>query len=211
MKLILASSSPRRKEMLEWLGYEFTLVTSGFDEDSVKCDEVEDLVEELALQKAAVVARENQDAIVIGADSMLSYQGEAIGKAKDKQDAKRILQQLSGKTHQVITGVSIIDCLGGESITFHESSLVTFRNLEPDEIDAYLESDVWQDKAGAYAIQDDPHHFVAGYDGSYTNIIGLPLVRLTQELENLGLEVGEDVVAIIEQQTGQREKEPSVW
>lgn len=203
--LILASSSPRRREMLEWLQLDFEVVPSRFDEASIDTDEVEELVEELALQKALAVAKDRPDEIVIAADTLVALDGRPIGKARDRQHAIEILQQLSGTTHAITTGVAIIDPIQQESIVFHTQSLVTFRELKSQEIDEYLDTALWQDKAGAYAVQEDPGQFVLGYDGSYTNIMGLPLLRVVEELERCGIETTVDIVSTIEAMTGQRE------
>lgn len=207
MNLILASASPRRKQMLSWLGLSFEVLPSSFAEESVECDEVEELVEELALQKALVVARNQPDSIVIGADTLVSLpNGEIIGKAQDTAQATELLQKLSNTGHQITTGVAILDLSQDFRAVFHETSWVTFRQLSQGEIHQYLETAAWQDKAGAYAIQEDPGKFIIGYEGSYTNIMGLPLIRVAEELKALGISIPADLVPIIESQTGQRER-----
>lgn len=205
-EIILASQSPRRREMLEWVGLDFEVVPSAFDEDLIRADDIVDLVEELAVQKALVVAKKFPEAIIIGADTMVSLDEHQIGKAQDAEHAFQIIKQLSGTTHQITTGVAIVADTIERPVVFHETTEVTFRPLTDQEINEYLQTAIWQDKAGAYAVQEDPGKFVVGYDGSYTNVMGLPIPRLLEELENFDIYTEEDPIAIIEAQTGRRER-----
>lgn len=205
MNLILASASPRRQTMMDWLGVEFEIIPSDFDESLIEQDEIEDLVETIALHKAKTVAELNPDSVVIGADTMVSLDGQHMGKARDKVQAVEYLETLSGKTHQVATGVVIIDPDQDQPIIFSQTSTVTFRQLNTQEILEYLATDIWQDKAAAYTIQDDPFGFINGYDGSYTNIVGLPILRVAEELANLGFTINRDINQVIEMNTGRRE------
>lgn len=205
MHIILASASPRRQELLAWLNLDFEVIPSNFDETLVVEDAVEDLVEELALQKALVISRDHPESLVIGADTMVSLGDKLIGKANSRQDARETMELLSGQTHQVTTGMALIDPDQAVPIMFHVKSFVSFRPISQVELIEYLDTAHWQDKAGAYAIQEDASKFVTGYEGSFTNIIGLPLLRLAEELENIGVETPEDLNQIIESYTGMRE------
>lgn len=204
--IILASSSPRRREMLEWLGIEFEIVPSDFDENRVQCDEIEEQVEELALQKALVVAWNYPDSIILGADTLVSLDGEIIGKAENPSEAKQILKKLSGTTHQIATGVAILNGEQSDRLVFHDISQVIFRQLSDIEIDEYLQTAAWEDKAGAYAVQEDPGQFVVHVEGSYTNVMGLPLERVAEELIALGIEIPVEVIPTIEMNTGRRHR-----
>jgi len=204
-EIILASGSPRRKEMLEWLGLDFEVVTSNFDEECVVCDDADELAEELALQKALVVANQHPESLVIAGDTVVSVDDQILGKATDKDHAKVILRTLSGRGHEIITGVVLVDPFHDQPIVFHEKSQVFFREVSDSDIETYLETDIWKDKAGAYAIQEDPHKLVLGFDGSFTNIMGLPLTRLSEELVSLGVNIPVDVISTIEANTGKRE------
>lgn len=190
---------------MSWLGLEFEVIASDFDESLIQSEEIEDLVEELALQKALTISKSQPDSLVIGADTMVSLAERQIGKANDPAEAKEMISRLSGKTHQVTTGVAILVPGDDLPVIFHDQSSVSFRPIDTDEIEDYLETSHWQDKAGAYAIQEEANKFVSGYQGSYTNIMGLPLLRLAEELENLGFDMPSDLSQIIETNTGKRE------
>lgn len=174
-KLILGSGSPRRREILSAAGYEFEVRTADVDE-SLQVKDPELLVRELALLKAAAVAKEvKTDALVIGADTVVSLDGEIMGKPADAADAKRMLSALSGKTHQVYTGVCVLDVKSAEATSRSDVTHVTFRALSEAEIDAYIATNEPADKAGAYAIQGEGGKLVDHIDGDLNNVIGFPL------------------------------------
>lgn len=191
-RIILASGSARRKEILELLGLEFEVVESGYDEDLIKTDDPVELVEELALQKALLVAKQFDDALIIGGDTTVYVSGELVGKPIDKKDAQRIIRLLSGTTHLVITGVAVVNSLTGDSVVGHEEGWVRFRELSEDEIKKYVESGVWRGFAGGYAIQGAAAPFVSEQTGSLSTIIGMPVVLITDLLEQMGVEVEVD-------------------
>lgn len=180
-KLILASASPRRRELLKKAGFSFTVKTSEVDEN-IGVTQAPLLVRELALLKAAAVAKsEKEDCLVIGADTVVSIDGEILGKPKDWRDAKRMLLLLSGRAHQVYTGVCVIDAKSGRAACRSERTDVLFRKLTKRQIRAYIKTREPMDKAGAYAIQGGAGRFVRGYVGSFDNVVGLP-VKLVREL-----------------------------
>jgi septum formation protein len=187
MKLILASASARRAEILRDAGLSFAVLSSAVDETPYPNESPNDLVERLALAKAELVAaRAIGPAIVIGADTVISLDGHILGKPRSTDDARRMLEKLSGRTHSVVTGIALIRIPDAERRTFVESTLVHFAALTSDEILRYLATGEPHDKAGSYAIQGHAGRFIPRVEGCYFNIVGLPLSRLYHALADLG-------------------------
>lgn len=187
MRLILASASPRRAEILRDAGFSFAVMSSAVDETPIPNESPSDLVQRLADAKAElVVARVVGAAVVIAADTVVSLEGRIFGKPRSSDDARQMLEKLSGRTHSVITGVTLIRLPDAERLTFVETTLVHFAKLDGDEITRYLASDEPHDKAGAYAIQGRAGRYISRIEGDYFNVVGLPLARLTQALAELG-------------------------
>lgn len=184
-KIILASGSPRRKELMSLLPLAF----------QIKTKEVEELIDvtkspstnvcSLATQKAVAVAVDYPQQWVIGCDTVVVYEGHILGKPKDEADAKRMLRMLAGKSHEVYTGVSIIQWEQKVEQTFFVSSQVRMKRITEEEINAYVKCGEPMDKAGSYAIQGKGAVFIEGIEGDYFNIVGLPLSRLYDELKKL--------------------------
>ena len=186
-EIILASASPRRKELLAQIGLPFTVRVSGVEEVITKTAP-EEIVMELSAQKAAdVKANAGKDSVVIGADTIVAYSDEngtrILGKPKNEEDAFSMLQLLQGKAHQVYTGVTI--CAGEETKTFYEKTQVHVFSMTEEEIWAYIRNGEPMDKAGAYGIQGRFAAFVKGIEGDYNNVVGLPVGRVYQELKKL--------------------------
>ena len=178
--IILASASPRRSALLREAGPAFAgmrIMTSRVEEGS---DPLEN-----AMRKAEAVAELNPHAIVIGADTVIRFGGETIGKPADLEDAKRILARLSGHTHDVVTGVCVRCIEADFLVRFEEATHVTFRTLTPEIIDKYIQDVNVLDKAGAYAIQEHGEDIIESVDGSFTNVIGLPVERLKETIDYL--------------------------
>ena len=185
-KIILASKSPRRRELLETIGLEFDVIDSDFDESKVKFNgDYGGLVEALAYGKAKNVSDRIDKGIVLGADTVVVLDGQVYGKAKDQKEAFEMLSNLSNRTHDVITGVAIIDGYSGRVLVWHEVTKVTFWDLTKDEIMAYIRSEDYIGKAGAYGIQSKGAVLVKGIEGSYFNVVGLPLSRVWRMLKSL--------------------------
>ena len=186
--LILASASPRRREILKQVGIDFTVIPSTKEEVITK-QEPKDAVMELALQKAEDVAgRADGDCMVIGADTVVAMEGSILGKPEDKDDAARMLRMLSGSRHQVYTGVTVILCQEAGSYagsTFSEKTDVEVYDMEDGEIAVYVSTGEPLDKAGAYGIQGSFAAYIRGIHGDYTNVVGLPLGRLCHEIKKL--------------------------
>ena len=178
--IILASASPRRSALLREAGPAFAsmrIMTADVNEDD---DPLEN-----ALLKAEAVAQSNPRALVIGADTVIRFEGRTIGKPADLEDAKRILAMLSGRTHDVATGVCVRCVEADILVRFEETTHVTFRTLTPGIIDKYVQDVNVLDKAGAYAIQEHGEDIIESIEGSLTNVIGLPVERLKETFDYL--------------------------
>lgn len=181
MELILASGSPRRRELLSLYTTDFTVCVSDFDEAAVHAASPAALVEALARGKCLAVAREHPGCVVLGCDTVVDVGGEVFGKPKDEADARRMLAALSGRTHAVHTGVCVSDGVRTES--FADTCKVRFFPLAQREIDAYVATAEPYDKAGAYAIQGRAALWLDALEGDYYTIMGLPVSRTVQVLE----------------------------
>jgi len=188
-KIILASSSPRRKELLTKLGLDFEIEPSAEDEKLSSGLPPHELARQISLRKAQAVAHKHKSALIIAADTFGVLRGKIIGKPRTAAEAKKILQSLSGKTHSVITGFTILDTETGKTATQSVETKVHFRKLTPAEIDAYIKTGEPQDKAGAYAIQGLGALIVEWIKGDFYNVIGLPLSALSQALKEFGIRV----------------------
>ena len=187
MKLILASTSLRRAEILRDAGVSFTVVSSALDETPYPGEAPQVLVQRLADAKADLVAaRSVGPAIVIAADTVVVLDGQVLGKPRSTDDARHMLEQLSGRTHSVHTGVSLIRLPDAQRLQFVETTLVHFSRLTADEISRYLATEEPYDKAGAYAIQGRAGRFIPRIEGCYYNVVGLPLEHLLAALRELG-------------------------
>ncbi|HET8965735.1 MAG TPA: Maf family protein [Candidatus Acidoferrum sp.] len=187
MKLILASASTRRAEILRDAGIPFSVLSSAVDETTLPGETATDLVRRLAAAKAELVAaRAVGSAIVIAADTVVALDGTMMGKPRTSDDARQMLEKLSGRTHSVITGVALVRLPDAERREFTEITQVHFGALSDEEIVKYLSSGEPFDKAGSYAIQGIAGRFIPRIDGCYFNVVGLPLARLCRELAALG-------------------------
>ena len=179
-EIILASASPRRKELLETAGLSFTVKVAEVEEIIEENMSADAVVRSLALQKAAAVAKDNADAVVIGADTVVVLDGEILGKPKSKENAVELLMKLSGRSHTVYTGVAMIQ---GEKIkNFSEATEVEFYSLSEEEIEAYVATEEPMDKAGAYGIQGRGCVLIRKINGDYFNVVGLPVSAVYREL-----------------------------
>jgi septum formation protein len=186
-KLILASASPRRAEILREAGFTFVVMSSAVDETPVPGESAQDLVQRLADAKAELVAaRAVGPAIVIAADTAVLIEGEILGKPRTTDDARHMLTRLSGRVHSVITGVTAIRLPDAERRSFVETTHVHFAPLSPEQLTGYLATEEPFDKAGAYAIQGRAGRFIPRIEGCYYNVVGLPLARLFYSLSELG-------------------------
>lgn len=187
--IMLASASPRRRELLAGLGLEFQVAPSNVPEEPQPGETAQEMVERLSLAKARAVARQMGHGYVIGADSTVVLEGRSIGKPADNDEARRMLRELRGTRHQVITGVTVIDAASGRQFTDSLTSTIAMRDFSDEEMEASIAAGTPLDKAGAYAIQDEAFRPGQLVEGCYTNVVGLPLCRLREMLEQLGYPV----------------------
>jgi len=183
MSIVLASASPRRRKLLEQLGFELQIVPSSVDETFDHTLAPSEMAKQLAYRKAADIAQSHLSRIVLGADTIVVVDGSMIAKPDDAEDACKMLARLSGRSHQVWTGVSLIQLDRNLEISFSECTEVQFAPLTSHEIEAYVATGSPLDKAGAYGIQDDwGAVFVSGIKGDYYNVVGLPLHAMYRNL-----------------------------
>lgn len=186
MAVILASASPRRKQLLDMLGLDFTVCPAKGEETLPDGIGPEEAVMRLSAQKAGSVAGQfGPEDVIIGADTIVWYDGRILGKPKDEQDAARMLAMLSGNTHTVYTGVTVRK--GEQAVSAAEETKVRFRRLSGPEIDAYIATGEPMDKAGAYGAQGYASLFVEGIEGDFFNVMGLPVCRLGKLLKEVGV------------------------
>ena len=186
MNLILASQSPRRRELLGLMGLDFTVRVADIDETMDPGLPAAREVARVSRLKAQAVPREEDD-VVIAADTIVVCEGKILGKPRDEADAFRILSLLSGRSHEVMTGMTVLR--GSEAVTHTEVTKIHFRQLHPEEVRAYIATGEPMDKAGAYGIQGGAALFADGMEGDYYNVMGLPVCRLGMILRSFGLPV----------------------
>ncbi|RKM57344.1 septum formation protein Maf [Butyrivibrio sp. X503] len=193
MRYILASGSPRRKELLSKVLKEFEIIPAQGDEttDNVRPN---DMVEELSFKKASeifhkIFSEDGEMPVVIGADTVVSYNYRILGKPKDRVEARKMISSLQGDEHTVFTGVTVFYGKDGkeEHFSFSEETLVYVTSMTDEEVEAYLSTGEADDKAGAYGVQGDFGKFINGIRGDYYNVVGLPIARLYREMKKRGL------------------------
>lgn len=179
--LVLASSSPRRAELLREAGYEFRVAHPPFDEPDERHPHIDPILhaESLAYYKARSIAEADSAETILAADTITVIDNDIYGKPEDRDDARRILNRLSGTSHRVITGVALMHPHRPERMMGHAISIIHMRALADDVLESYLDTGQWEGKAGAYGIQDHGDAFVERYDGSFSNIVGLPMELVT--------------------------------
>lgn len=193
-KIILASASPRRRKLLEGAGIRFTVLPSR-EEENITSSRPQKAVEELSLAKALSVSKELQGVeegtLIIGADTVVAFQNQILGKPKDEEDAKNTLHLLQGNTHQVYTGVTVLEKKKEKwaAHTFSQRTDVTFYPVSWEEICAYTATKEPMDKAGSYGIQGGFGIYVKEIQGDYNNVVGLPVGRLYNEMKTLGIDL----------------------
>jgi septum formation protein len=187
--IILASASPRKKEILKKTGLKFKVYESDYEEKMDLGLKPHELARFLSREKARDVARRHRDALVIAADTIVVLRGRLFGKPRNEEQAKEMLRALSGKAHSVITGFTIIDTAGKKEISRSVESKVFFKRLSADEIETYIRSGEPLDKAGAYGVQGLGAVLVKRIEGDFFNVVGLPLNALAESLKEFGVNV----------------------
>jgi septum formation protein len=198
MRLILASTSPRRREILALLGLPFDVIPPDFEETLSSQRTIEKEVVEFAFGKAESVARQNPGAIVIGSDTMISLDEAKIGKPHDLSNARAMLRKLAGQTHFIYTGVAIIDGSGGPGLRALEKVTVLMRDFSDAEVEAYLACGESLDKAGGYSIQGEGRQLISSIEGDYLAAVGLPLKAIVDYLKERGIAVALNVDSLHE-------------
>ena len=183
--LILASSSPRRKALLKQANLTFTVLPSHMKESIAPYSSPQDAVKSLARKKAMDIFQQHPDNVILAADTVVVFQGKILGKPADEQEAYEMLERLSGRQHDVFTGVAIVSA--DAEIVFYDATRVTFWDLEREDIERYVASGEPFDKAGAYGIQGLGAIFVKEIQGDFYNVVGLPLSRTVRQLKSLGM------------------------
>lgn len=176
--IILASASPRRKEILELADLKFDVMPSDAQEITTKTAPNEVVMELASIKAKDIYKKSEKQSMVVGADTVVAYQGQILGKPADEADAKRMLTMLSGQTHEVYTGVCVIE----DGKTFYEETKVTFYEISDEQIDRYIKTGEPMDKAGSYGIQGKAAVFIKGIEGDYYNVVGFPIARFLQEI-----------------------------
>ncbi|MGA9508608.1 MAG: Maf family protein [Candidatus Sulfotelmatobacter sp.] len=184
--LILASASPRRQELLRNAGIQFEVQPADIDETPLESEAPRDCAERLARKKALGVSRERPKDYVLGADTIVIIDRMILGKPRDSADAARMLRLLSGRTHEVITGVCLVDPVAGDAEQASETTRVMMREISDDEIRDYVATGEPMDKAGAYAIQGIASRWIPRIEGDYSNVVGLPVALVCSMLKKRG-------------------------
>lgn len=187
-KIVLASASPRRRELLTQIGVVFEIEPAK-GEEQISSNVPVELVKELSMQKAKEVAEKVKADIFIGADTVVAADGKILGKPKDEEDAKRMIRLLEGRSHEVITGVTVLLPNLQKELCFAEVTKVSVFPMTEEQIEAYVNSKESMDKAGAYAIQGKFAAYISGIEGDYNNVVGLPVGRLYQEILAAGVDI----------------------
>jgi septum formation protein len=188
-RIILASASPRRKELLEQIGLRFEVEPSNYDEEIASASEPHETARKLSLGKARAAARKHRNALIIAADTFVVFGDRVLGKPRTDSEARKMLRALNGQAHSVITGFTILDTETGKVLSRSVETRVHMRKLTLKEIDSYVRTKEPLDKAGGYAIQGRGAVLVERIEGDYSNVVGLPLRALADALREFGIKV----------------------
>lgn len=188
-QIILASESPRRRELLEKIGLKFLVVKSRYQERIDPNLTPHELAKKLSLGKAKLVAKKYKNAIIIAADTFVVLDGKIIGKPNDEKNARKTLRLLNNRMHLIITGFTIIDSASKKTVSKSEETKIYMRKIADHEIDSYIKTKEPLDKAGSYAIQEKGSVFIEKIEGDYFNAVGLPIYALVKQLKKFGVSV----------------------
>jgi septum formation protein len=188
-RIVLASASPRRKELLGQIGLQFEVEPSNYDEEITSGSEPHEMAKRLSLGKAKAAARKHRKALIIAADTFVVFGDRILGKPHTNAEAREMLRALNGKTHSVITGFTILDTGTGKVLSRSVETRVHMRKMTLVEIDGYIRTKEPMDKAGGYAIQGRGAVLVERIEGDYSNVVGLPLSALAESLSEFGIKV----------------------
>src|SRR3989344_727527 len=202
MKVILASSSPRRIEMMEWLNIPFENIIPELDESQIREKDPMSLTKKLAEAKAEIVANNAKNSLVIGSDALVSFKNKIIEKPKDIKDQRRMLYLQRGKPAAVVTSVCIINTKTGRKVIRTKRTEYVMANVSDEQIEAFIKTGVGLDRAGGYGQQDENGMFIGSEFDCYPNSIGFPICLVKEMLEDLGVKINVDIKKIVKQQTG---------
>lgn len=188
-EIILASASPRRKEILDNLGIKCTVIPADIDESALSGEEPREFVTRLAMAKALAVAKDVTEGLVIACDTIVTIDGMILGKPTDKEDAYDMLKKLKGRDHVVITALGIVDKPSGKTMDSREETIVHMRDYSDEDIESYIANDEPYDKAGGYGIQGIGSLLVRGISGDYFNVVGLPIGKLSEMTKFFGIDL----------------------
>ena len=183
-QITLASASPRRAQLLSEAGYDIRIMPPSIDEPEARSPGIRppQLAEALSYFKARAVAEHLQDGLILAGDTVACLDGQIFGKPSDRDDARRILRSITGTTHEVVTGVTLLDARSKRRMICHDVTGVVMRRMSDEELGAYLDTNAWAGKAGAYGIQDHGDAFVTRIEGSFTNVVGMPMELVARML-----------------------------
>ena len=187
--IILASASPRRQELLANLGLPFEIKVSDVDESMDEQMSPAQQVEQLAERKATAVAAQLNQGLVIGADTLVVLNQSVLGKPADRQEAIEMIKRLQGRSHEVFTGLAVIDAATGKTVVTHQATAVRFKPMTVEQIERYVDTGEPYDKAGAYAVQGKASIFIDSIRGCYFNVVGLPVAKLADVLKLFGVHI----------------------
>ena len=204
MKIVLASMSPRRKEMMLWLGVPFTAVAPDIDESSIRGDDPVALTQLLAQAKAEAVAMDLKDGVVIGSDAVVSFNNQILEKARDSQHQRELINMQKGQIAQSVSSVCIINAEDGQKVV--ETRVTRYKVSNPPDhvVEAYISSGKGLDKAGGFGLQDENGFLLDELYGCYTNLIGFPLCAVAEILQNMGIKIEVDIKQEVEKRTGRK-------
>lgn len=186
MNIVLASNSPRRKQLLEKAGFKIIVDPSHADERSIKDKDLKKMILKISELKAKTVAKRHKNSIIVAADTMVNFCNKDIGQPANKDDARKMLKELRGKMHEVWTGLTLINTKTGKMLQGFDISKVTLKNISDKDIELYLDSGLYKGKAGAYNINDPEfENFIKKYEGSYENIMGLPIEKTSEMMAKI--------------------------
>jgi septum formation protein len=188
-KIIIASTSPRRKEIAQQIGLDFVMMPSDYEEDMSMALAPKELVQQFALGKATSVVSKVHEGIVLGIDTIVSFKGKNVGKPKTIHEARELLKSFSGQIIEVYSGIALIDAVTRKQIVDYELTKVHWRSLSASEIEKYIETGEPMEKAGAFAIQGLASIFIKKIDGCYTNVVGFPAHCIAKNLKKMGIDI----------------------
>lgn len=202
MKIILASTSPRRKEMLSWLGLNFDAIAPEIDESTIRHNDPEKLTQLLAEAKAEALRNGKKEGIIIGSDAIVCFNNQILEKAKDKNHQRELIKAQRGQKAATISSICVINLPTNEKIIRTKITEYSVANITNEQMEAYIESGKGLDKAGGFGLQDENGIFVDEILGCYPNVIGFPICEVTEILKNFGVQIDADIKSIVQEKVG---------